>query len=212
MASVHNEMRRGVLSAALTRAVGDMRGAAGLERFGETLQPVIDLWRQPEWGFLRLEKPCAGFRGANAVAGEFAVVALVNPAASGVIAVVEAISMDAGGLAASTVMTVEGPLTEAQVAAALAGPAAGNVRDTRFSALNQFFSACVTYTGTEAGALGPSLEDARVPAGNMIYAQVGVPFVLHPGWAVAARLGTVNQAATFSFKWRERRAFPSELP
>jgi hypothetical protein len=208
---VHNELRRGGLSAALTRAVGDMRGAGGLERYGETMTPVLDLWRQPEWAFLRGEALVSVGVGVNAVAAENGFAAIINPAGSGMLIVVEEAGIDAGGLAASTVLNVQGN-TEAVIAATLTTVVTGNVRDTRNFATTGTYARGVIRTGTDAGAVGVSLESVRQPAGNMVYARVSVPNVLHPGFGFVIGLGTVNTAFTANFKWRERRAFPAELP
>lgn len=38
---------------AYSRALGERDGWSGIERGGETLTPVIDLWSQPDWDYLR---------------------------------------------------------------------------------------------------------------------------------------------------------------
>lgn len=90
MASVHNELQRGTLSAAVTRALGSMRGGGGLERFGETLQPVMDIWSLPEWAYLRTETLGAGTRVA-AVGANNGAIALGNPLTSRSLVVIEAV-------------------------------------------------------------------------------------------------------------------------
>lgn len=56
MGQGHNELRRGEFSRAIKALVGDSDSESGLERFGETLQPIIDLWNLPEMHLLRGER------------------------------------------------------------------------------------------------------------------------------------------------------------
>jgi hypothetical protein len=208
VAQVHNELRRGVLSDAMGRAVGDSRGG-GIERYGETLTPVLDLWGLAEFFYLRAERLVCASRAGPAVAAENAAVALVNPAGSGALLVVEAITLDAGALAASTVLSVV-INTEANILATLGTPAFGISRDVRF--VGQGLTIGYTVAGTDPAFPGSSLESVRVPAGNMPKAETSVPMVLPAGFGVVAVLGTQNQSDIVNFKWRERRAYKPELP
>lgn len=211
MGQQHNELRRGALSAAFTRAVGDMRGSGGIERYGETLTPVLDLWSLPEWLFLRGERGYAFPVVGPAVAAEFGAAAVVNPAGSGFLLVVEKLTVDAGAFAGSSVLNVE-VNTEAIIAATLGTVSGFNVLDTRWFAATGTFGAGVARVGSDPGVIGLPLESARVPAGNMPESKVALPYTLHPGFGLVARFGTVNTAFLANFRVRERRAFPSELP
>lgn len=91
MPHIHNAIHRFTqLLDAYRRAVGeDLAEFSGIERAGETLTPVLDLWRNPEWAILRRELHFSSFVNTNtAAAGRFAAVALTNPAASGKIVTV----------------------------------------------------------------------------------------------------------------------------
>lgn len=212
MSDIHNALRKGVLSAALTRAVGDMRGGSGIERYGETLTPIIDLWEQPEFYFLRDEKFCANPRNGSAVAAEFAGSALVNPAGSGLLVVVLHASIDCGAFAGPSSIAQLQQAPEAAVTATFAGGGPGTVIDTRFrNGAATSVSAAQTYVGTDpALPIGLTVELRRNATPTQIDFQ-NLPIILHPGQAAVMMFGTVNTATNFNWHWRERRAFPSEL-
>lgn len=96
MGQGHNELRRGQLSVALTRALQDARGSGGLERYGETLTPNIDLWSLPEWAYLRGEVLGAQYRFVAAGANNGAA-AICNPLTSRSLVVVEAVNVWTAG-------------------------------------------------------------------------------------------------------------------
>ena len=72
MGSLHNELKRGPWGSAISGVVGLSRDASGLERLGETLTPIIDIWSpaRPDWAIERREQLVFlhGFQAA--VAGE----------------------------------------------------------------------------------------------------------------------------------------------
>lgn len=78
MGKLHNELRRGPWSAAVTAALGDTR-EGGVERFSESLQPIMDIWSRPEWAILRREQLIYLHGFAPAVAGELSCVTFSNP-------------------------------------------------------------------------------------------------------------------------------------
>lgn len=214
MGQIHNELRKGVLSAGLTRALGAMRGDSGLERFGETMQPVIDLWRLPEWSFLRTERLCAYARSVAANAAGFGGVAIANPAlqggaASQLIIVVEAITM-------ITVATQElGIYGAADSTTDLTNSSFGFTRDQRpLDAVIRVSQGVVRYANTPVAvpANHDIVEFVRNPGAGVGYgeAKIAVPYVLMPGRMLTVYTSAVNIALTVNFKWRERRA-PFEL-
>jgi len=200
----HNELRRGPWSNAVSNALGDTKGG-GLERYGETMQPVLDLWRLPEWAFLRRERLCAIVRTEGAVAGEFSGAGIVNPAGSGAIVVLEGASADAAGVLIFQMQT----LAEFQ-AATLATVTKGNVRDRRWVDLAATTIANVVGGSDAAAGLGLTIEQRR-SSGNMTLSFESLPIVLPPGFGVVLMCLTVLTAATFNFSWRERNALPGEL-
>ena len=80
MPNVHNALARAIpLQLGILRALGQSESDLALERFGETLQPGIDLWSRPEWEFLREEFRCsAGTLVAAGGATTLASIALYN--------------------------------------------------------------------------------------------------------------------------------------
>lgn len=205
MAGLHNELQRDVgLLAAFQAALGEKSERfTGLERAGETLTPIIDLWSKPEWADLRGERLAVLNRAGPAVAGELGAVAVLCP--SGSIVVVEEATLDPGGLAASTVMTLS-LVTEAAILATLATPSAGISRDSRDTTVTR----TTTVAGSHATQIGSVAESVRVPAGNMPISRM-VPWVLSPGFGLVMMLGTANTSFLANFKVRERRALPGEL-
>lgn len=214
MGQIHNELRKGALSAGLTRALGAMRGDSGLERFGETMQPVIDLWRLPEWSFLRTERLCAYARSVAANAAGFTGIALANPLLSGganntLIIVVEAITVQ-------TVATQElGIYGAADSTADLTNSSFGFTRDQRpLDAVIRVSQGVVRYANTPVAvpANHDIVEFVRTAGAAAPYAEakVSLPYVLMPGRMLTIYTSAVNLAVTANFKWRERRA-PFEL-
>jgi len=55
---LHNEFRAGSLQRAITEALGVAGHDVAIERVGETLTPVFDVWSQPEWALGRQEFLC----------------------------------------------------------------------------------------------------------------------------------------------------------
>lgn len=83
----HNQLRQFTeLVNAYARALGEREIPWGMERGGETLTPVIDLWSRPEWAYLRGENKFWAQATAGAIAAERSILALRNPVGSGVLA------------------------------------------------------------------------------------------------------------------------------
>lgn len=204
MGQQHNELRRGgAIGYAMSQAVGDTRGG-GIERYGETLTPTLNLWDQPEWAFLRAEKLAAFSVTAPAVAAEFSAAGLLNPTGSGQIAVVEKLLCDQSG----TLIFQLQSCTQAQVAT-LGTLVKGNVRDRRWQG-GGALTACDVISGSDpTTTLGFNLDQVRAP-GNATIAFNALPVVLPPGFALVAVALTNNTGVTFIISWRERAAFPTE--
>jgi len=202
---IHNALRRSTLSRALTRAVGDSRGDAGLERYGETLTAVIDLWSQPEWAYLRGETLVGSVTVAAAVVAEFSAVALINPAASGFLVVVERV------FAHGSIQTFAlGQSTAAPLIATLAAVGSGQIRDRRnrqtANTVGQLLS------GSDAGSIAASAElIAAVATTDRVGFESSLPVVLPPGQGLAVQGQTVNLQVIAAFGWRERAVLPGEL-
>ncbi len=208
MGQLHNELRRSKLSEALTRAIGASKGAVGIERFGETLTPMIDLWSLPEWSALRNERLGIIRVATGPVAGNFSFVFLVNPIAAGRLVVVDAVSV-ATIVAGSCFLE---SATEAQVAAGIAAAAqtVGTTRDRRLG----IDTATQTISGINVAQTigGRQIEVATSTAGGGGGLFVlGLPHVLPPGQALGVSGRVANEQMIATFRWRERQALPGEL-
>lgn len=209
MGNIHNELRRSPLSGALTRALGAQLGTEGLERFGETLQPIMDLWGLPEWNYLRRDFLCGIHGQATAVPAEFAAVALVNANVSGkTLIVVERIAFALGAAGSATIRLAD----QTAVAATLTGISKGITRDTRTTRSTFFPGGHGTmFTGTDVGAIGVTMEQAFSPGTDVGLAVTSLPFVLGPGGALVVQAETANVAIAVSWGYRERSTYPGEL-
>jgi len=202
MGQTHNELRRGDLSRALKNLLADSRGG-GLERYGETLTPVIDMWSRPEFALLRGEALFGEIEPVPAVVGELGMAGIVVPAASGMLAVVFA-AVRSGSAAAWQF----GLATEVAVLATLTvGPQVQNVDGRRGPiAVNPATGSdpASIYTTVAAYQLNtPAASDQdRVFAG---------PLIVRPGQAAIVLGTTANTAGTCQFSGYVRRAYPTEL-
>lgn len=210
MGNIHNELRRTPLSGALTRALGSQKGTEGLERFGETMQPVMDLWALPEWNYLRKDFLLCTNAQASAVVGEMGFVALGSPPTGRLnIIVVESITFGLGA-AGSVVLRLSDYATVSGTGTPMNK---GVTRDTRTTRSSFFPGGGGTiFQGTDVGALGFSLEQGLTAgATTQGVIQVALPYILAPGAALVVQAEATNQAISANFGWRERAAYPGEL-
>ena len=205
MGQVHNGLERaGHLTQALKDALNAADSEGGLERFGETMTPTINLWDLPEWAFLRGERLCADTRLVAAIAAEVGVSALINPAGSQVLAIVEAAAIDIAVVMTGSI----GFANEGTIVATLGPPSAGDVRDLRWIPTNS--TRCGIAVGTDPAQVGSLIEQRRSSGAGVIDFQC-FPFVLAPGFGLIVQGQTVNQAFNVNYKWRERPVFSGEL-
>jgi hypothetical protein len=213
MGGLHNELRRSPLGRALKNALGDSTSTGQLERFGETLQPTIDLWAQPDWAFLRGEQLWAFNQSVAAVAGEIGGVAVVNPAGSNRIVIVTAGTAErtvAGSLQIS--LTTEAVIT-ATYALFAGGGLAMPTRDSRIAGVALRTSLPQFWTGTNVGALTTTnlrIEQTRHLANEYIR-WISPPIVLSPGFALLCEGSTANEALSVGMVGTIRPAFRGEL-
>lgn len=208
MGAVHNALTRGPLGGALTRALGDTRGSSGLERYGETLTPVMNLWDLPEWAYLRREYLCARLDQPAAVAGEYSGCAIVNPAGSNCLAVVEAVAVQYSALALFRLARA----TEDEVRATyLASVGRGYARDSRVYNPGIVPGVMELLDGSDAGTIGYYFAVQVNTAGLVVTFATGLPFILAPGQGLVCYTTTANISPLIQFMWRERGAFPGEL-
>lgn len=207
MGQIPNEIRKGTLSDCIVRALGITRTPSGVERFSETLGPVLNPWGMPEWAYLRQEKLCAVRRSAAAVALNTSGVAICNTT-PGLIVVVEQI----GTYSLSATWGHDlGLATDALISAKLTNSQLGFIRDTRWNdvltgqAIIRYGDALVP-----PATRGP-METLNGTANVPQYFLSAVPIILHPGQGAVVLGGVVNQTVVVNFGWRERKAYPGEL-
>lgn len=210
MGSIHNELRSSALQQAIRDAVGGSMEVE-IERIGETLTPVLDIWSQPEWVQLRGVRPFAigGVVLAANVAG-IARFQISNPAGSQVIAVIERVSV--------VEFTGPGPtgyvLTDSGAFIA-GGLAPLSATDTRYPiAAGGGSRPTITQQTVDnaAGANSGIFLDHIVAATNVVTPfGTALPFVLTPGNWLQVQSQTVNHGSRFQCRGYERLAFPGEL-
>lgn len=212
---LHNALTRGQLSAAMQRALGVSFDSAGIERYGETMQPVLDLWRQPEHSILRGDFRWAGQESVAAAVGEFAIWAVGNAPGSGGILVLERVGVRSG---VAVNQIVAGIATRSQILVTLAAALAPNPIgvDNRNSGPNEGTSARVIgqvefFDGTDAASLPGTLIDAVEPNGTTTAEMLNLPVILKPGTCYYVEQLGANVNLRVSSYGRWRKALPGEL-
>lgn len=206
MGELHNEIRQGTLSVAATRALGVTR-LGGIERFSETITPVLNLWGMPEWAYLRGESLAAWSRfvaagGAATFAGAF----LCNPLANKLLVVVEALS----GVPATTQLQLVMAL-DADVSGVYGSSSFGALRDRRPVGRFPTVSTAIIRYGTPAALPTSQIIEHQQSAAATTKAFLSVPIVLPPGTAVGVHDPVANEQLFANFTWRERPPYPGEL-
>jgi len=209
---IHNQLQRSPIADAVKRAIGQHRqGEGGLERWGETLTPIVNPWGMPEWAALRAEQLCAVRTFVGAVAAEFAAVALMNPLGSNTIIVVEAVSFISSGAARAFLEVVADSVISGTLGT-LTNPSCA--RDRRFKGLTGLSRATFRQGTDPTNTFGAQLEDTTqtgtvaAPATSFVTC---LPVILRPGDDLLCIQQTVNLTLTVNWGWRERQAFPGEL-
>lgn len=207
MADIHNELRRGQLGVALKAAVGDSRGGA-LERWGETLTPVMDMWSRPEWEYLRGDHLGSVFLGAGAIAAEFSFSALSLPLASESLVIVEGIKVR-GNTAIQLAITARSTIAATGTAAT---PPLN--RDMRYQPNAQLFSQSLpveSWIGSDPTTIAATFQDEVNGTGALYGEMTSVPYIIKPGGAIFVIGFTVNTSIQTVWKVRTRKVFKGEL-
>lgn len=195
------------LQRAYQKALGERDAQfAGIERGGETLTPVIDLWTRPEWAILRGERLGGVNRTVTAVAAEFGVIGLCNPVGSRRIITVERIS---SRVLVAAVLAM-GTCTDADAQAAPLGSSQqAFTRDARGGLISQAVVRYGTLTGAELAAFTSQGLESR--QANLTTDWTILPVVLPPGRALIVSSLDDNADLGVSFGFLERAALHGEL-
>lgn len=173
----------------------------GTSRFGETLQPVMDVWSRPEWRLPRGEITYARRISAPAVAARFSGLELINPVGSGVIV---------------NVLTITGESYPQQIdlqidsggALGVTATLRGIALDSRHPQLGEA-SRCTLVSGDFAA--GANLPLWRTASATPAVPFPALPLVLTPGFKLFIFGTVVNTALPASLVWTERLAMEGEL-
>lgn len=219
MADIHNGIKyaTGELNA-LGIAGGLARDQSGVERLGETLTPIMDIWSQPEWAWLRgdllwVSRPMISAAGAGALSA----FATCLPASARLICVVE--GAWARSATAGDVMTLGVDLRTTITAVPMATTGTRpRARDNRLVATPSFPNEAQAevpldnFTGSSAGNVGIALEQRTVPGVNVAVEFRSVPYVLRPNTGIWIQGSTNNLLVVGGFWGRLRVPLPGELP
>lgn len=206
MGDIHNELKRGPWGPALASVVGLSRDAAGLERLGETLTPVLDLWSpaRPDWAIERREHLVFLHALAPAVAAELSCVVFDGSTDPSTILIIDAL--------------IFSNITQVNIGfdARPAGATEATTKDfldhrvRAGAAANRRPRSRVWIDSNAATALtGPLFR--YVGAASALGAYLPVPFVvLGDNLSLICENTTVNTALHVTAIGRERQLLPSE--
>jgi hypothetical protein len=196
VAEIHNELRYGLeLLEQYSKYLGLERGA-GVERLGETLTPVLDMWRLPELAALRREALWWVTVGQVAVALQRGIIGITNLAGSNLLITVD-------GYASSDANVGIGSVAQALAIGIVAF--AADARDRRFGS-SQSVTGVKAFAGTSA-APGATVSWDRIIVNTIIPIQA----VLQPGSNLSIVHNVANTAFNAAFFGRVRRATDQEL-
>lgn len=212
MGQIHNELLRAhEIRAGIRDALEISEGDINVERLGETLTPILDIWSQPEWSFNRNEIRFSVRPGTAAAggAGLFGFIQFFNPVGSNRIYVIEKYFDIAPGANRQITIALTATVRGASFDGAIA-------LDTRFSnpivgagalqgrdplscsqgAVAVFTNDTIIHQATSSATAGAAQE-------------LGGPVViLGPGSGVVMSDGTANEAFT---AWVTGRGRPARL-
>jgi len=175
------------------------REEPGVERFGETLQPTIDLWALPEAAYLRGEALATAHVTAPAVVANYGAMRLRNPAASERMVVIEEIAAqsEAGTAFAFGYLTTAG-------ADLVAIATTSGYRDARW--FIRLPTSIISY-----GAV--AIDPAGIAPGRwhlISQNHFRTSWVLRPGDVFTLAVADANDVANLGLSWRERQRYPGE--
>jgi len=194
----------GRYSELLRRSLG-MKGVVSVaEELSPEVSPTIELEAATqEWSFLKQVREVGAAGGHSPGAGLPATFRLINPAGSGVLAVVTRIET-ANDTAGDSIIRM---VTPAQVALAIAEQT--GVRDTRWETTGTQVSPLTLTSGSTAPFGGFLLSSVRI--GPNQFHVYDVPLMLAPDSSVDFGTSTINVVIRCSVAWHERGIQPLEL-
>jgi hypothetical protein len=215
MADIHNALTRGSFSNALKSLLGATKDPGGIERYGETLTPVIDLWRRPEASFLRQEYLFTLHLALGAVAGELNAIAVCCPnqtQGQSMLVVVTGIVGAAGIAAVGQGFTVNQAL-RSTIAGTLASGGFCPAADARLQpnpAVVQGATPAEAFSGSDPATIGVIIDRVAFSAAEALVVRSAnvAPQILTPGRGIVVQGDVANQSlrATFTgYVWVAKR-------
>lgn len=209
MAQIHNAIKYGTdFLRAFARAVGLDEQEGGVERLGETLTPIMDLWSQPEWRFLFRDRIMGGAFDVTSAVTDVPSTMLFNPEGSGVLGVMTRLQFQNVTIATTfSLAFVRAAVAPAGFVAVNSGPL--DTRDPQLIAASAS-QLRVLQDSEVAGTTGGLNFDTISMVIGQRHQDVE-PVVLAPGTGVLLT-GQANAVNTIrgSWRWRERRFLPGE--
>lgn len=215
MAQLHNALTRGNLSEALKGILGATKSEGGIERYGETLTPIVNLWERPEFGQLRDEYPFGFHIAFGAVAAEFSAIGIGCPLSVGnqsYLVVVEdavcGIGTAGGGWELRTAL-------RATVAATLlnGGSYSRDMRSTQLVPASTLGATPAEgWSGSDPAQIAGVVVDRGLS--NTVFELIrptSLPWILTPGRVIVFNGDVVNQSMRATFKGYIRVANRGEL-
>lgn len=197
MPHVHNGLHHNTqLLTAAARAMGEVSGAqdfSGIERFGETLTPIVNLWDLPEWALLRGEVLYTRRIDVAAVAAQFGVVELVMATGRNNIATV---------LGLHNLSAIDLDMNMDNGAALTAAFGNGVANDGRFPPGEM--SQLAIHAGTRVAGVALSQWVTST------LTRCDIPWVLTPGDRLFIAGSVVNTAIRLNVFFTERQLLPTE--
>lgn len=205
MGVLHNELKEGAFGKAVENSLGLDLAEGGLERVGETLQPIFNMWERPEWAHHRDERIWAVAPSQPAVVGEFSMVGIAVPANSKLIAVVEDIIL-------FTNNTVAGLNVAMFNSVAFTASSTPSPRDSRipFVGGTNPTIGVTSFAHHQAALPYPAVLLTMIAAGNAPL-HMNMPIVITPGFACYVGPTAVNTLAGACLIGRSRPARRGEL-
>jgi len=197
-----NELESGAgLNQVLSKAFG-VQGAAAPFMASEVFPTLVMGNDRPEWNFLSGDRLCAGAQSDAAVAAQISQVGLNNPAGSGVIIVVESVTVtDVTGGAARLYRLGLG------IGATIDTATGAAFVDTRWGFVNT--PTGDVYRLTQVARTGTTI--LTFPVAGAGHTTIKGPWVLAPDGFIVASGNGVASAIDASYSWREYAAADGEL-
>lgn len=208
---LHNALKRSPIADGVKKAIGQHKqGEGGLERWSETLQPIVNPWGMPEWAALRAEQLCAVRNLVGGVAAEFGGVALMNPAGSNTLVVVESVMVATSAATIAFFLEIVADTSIAATLTTVTNPSCA--RDRRFKGQSGLSRATFRQGTDLSNTFGAQLEATTMVTNTAPVSFIAsLPVILRPGDDLLLIAQTVNVAFSSNWGWRERQAFPGEL-